>query len=641
MNNLKIVILLIALIAGTVSGRNKPSAAIAVNDKAWEDRYRTAPAIILSKERTIQVHPDFTVTELFHKRILINSDEGKSYGEIEFHYDKSHQKVTDIEAFTQTADGRKLSYERIQDLNTSAATGVYSDSRKKVITMPESVKGSIIDSRAKIVTFKPVIPGNFYDHFHQTYHDLPVKEHVNTLIIPQQFKLFITNLNTSLAPVIKRRGKDTVYVWTSTYNHNVQNEDFMPPSENVTQIIFLSTLENWRQFSDWAAGLFQKNGVATPELKQKVQALTKDKPDVGDKVQAIISYLQTDYRYVAMEMDSHGYEPHPASETFANKYGDCKDLTLLAITMLNEVGVQAWPIVISSLIDLNSPDLLPMPFYFNHAFLYSVIDNKPCFTDILIKGFKHDEIPVFYSGKTGFVINNQGGFFTRVPFPVPPDNTVLMKNIALREDGSAKADLNMTLSKGNSVLIQQKLKSASKEDHERFFAGLEARIKESGKVLSRSWENFDADGARIGIKMELDVPDAADLVGDMLTFGLDPVARGTVFTAPNRVHPIAFNKLESSLSRTTYTLPPGYEIIQKPADINLVSPICTYHRLYTATTDTIEIKENMEFTPTNLPASAYPEIQKFYDDLTRLTTNNKFIIKNSSKVARSAPSVGL
>ena len=255
----------------------------------------------------------------------------------------------------------------------------------------------------------------------------------------------------------------------------------MPPDENLNQIVFLSTLENWRQLSDWASRLFHKNGEATPDIKQKVQSLTKDRPAVGDKVQAIISYLQTDFRYVAMEMDSHGYEPHPASETFANKFGDCKDLTLLAITMLNEVGVNAWPIVTSSRIDLNSPDLLPMPFYFDHAFLYYLIDNKPYFTDVLIKGFKYNETPVFHSGKTGFVINDQGGFFTKIPLPSPPDSTTGTQNFALREDGSAKVDLNLTFAKSASVFIQQKFRSASKEDKEKLFAGLEAGMKGSGK----------------------------------------------------------------------------------------------------------------------------------------------------------------
>ena len=637
MNHLKIVGLLVALIAGTASGRNKPSTASAVNDQAWEERYRTAPAIILSKERTLQVHPDYSVTELVHRRTLINTDEGKSHGEIEISYDKSYQKVTDIEAFTETADGRKLSYERIQDLNTSAATGVYTDTRKKVITMPESVKGSIIDWRAKIETFKAVIPGNFYDHFHQTYSDIPVKEHINTLIVPEQIKLSIKTMNTALDPVKTQRGKDVEYVWKSTNNDKIQHEDFMPPGENVNQIIFLSTLEDWQQFSDWAYGLFRKNGAASPELKQKVQKLTKDKAVVGDKVQAIISYLQADFRYVAMELDSHGYEPHPASETFANKYGDCKDLTLLAMTMLSEVGVQAWPILISSLIDLNSPDLLPMPFYFNHAFLYYVLDGKPCFTDILLKGFKYDEIPIYLAGDTGLVVNDQGGFFTRVPLPDPPDSTVVTKKIALREDGSANVNLNLTLSKGDSVVIQQKFKSMSKDDHERFLAALEANLKESGKVRSHRWENFDADGARIGIKMALDVPDAAAEVGDMLTFGIDPIARGRYFTAPRRVYPIAYDKHETALNQTTYILPAGWEVIKKPADIKLVSPLCTYDRLFTTTNGRIVIKESIVPTPTNLPASAYPIIQEFFDDLTRLTTNNKFILKKSSPAATDAP----
>ena len=65
-------------------------------------------------------------------------------------------------------------------------------------------------------------------------------------------------------------------------------------------------------------------------------------------MQAIAQFLQTQIRYVAIELGIGGWRPHPASDVFSNRYGDCKDKATLAIAMLHSVGIESYYVIINA-----------------------------------------------------------------------------------------------------------------------------------------------------------------------------------------------------------------------------------------------------------------------------------------------------
>jgi len=606
----------------------------------WEEKYKDEPYVLLKKERVIRINKDYTFSETMYKKATIQKEEGKSVGEIKLNYDQSREEIRDIEAYTITPDGKKLPYEKIQDLNTSVDKAMYSDERVKVISMPNVVKGSIIEWKATYFTRKPTVPNHFYDHFHFTHDNYPVKELTYKIIAPKDMKLYFKKQNTEIEPRVENTGGDTVYTWELKDTDKMQNEEYMPPSEELNQIVFISTLTDWKQVSDWAWNLFRKNLSITPEIKQTVQELTRDKKTTAEKIQSVIEYIRSEFRYVAMNMDTHNFEPHPVPEIFANKYGDCKDHTLLAMAMLSELGVKAWPVALSNSIDLKKDASLPMPFFFDHAFLYFELEDKQYYTDVLLKEYTFDEVPSVLAEKKVFIINDTGGFFTTLPAADRDEVTISVhQNVTIRSDGTSMVILQTDFSRSISVAMRQKFNSLNAEYKEKALAAFEKSVVDGGDIVEKSWNGIDTPNTRINFTVKYEDHGLVERMGNMMVFGIPKAKRGALFSAPKRKHPLVFHALLRTEQDIYYTLPQGYEAIEIPNKVLLQRAFADYIREYASEGSIITGRETLAFNSINLSADEYLNVQNFYDDIARMTVK-KVVIRQKEDSPASPISLG-
>ena len=87
--------------------------------------------------------------------------------------------------------------------------------------------------------------------------------------------------------------------------------------------------------------------VATPEIKQKVAELTAGISDPLEKIRALAAFTQRQIRYAAIEIGIGGHQPHAAGDVLGHRYGDCKDKATLLNTMLQEIGIDSYNVMIS------------------------------------------------------------------------------------------------------------------------------------------------------------------------------------------------------------------------------------------------------------------------------------------------------
>ncbi|HEX8947525.1 MAG TPA: DUF3857 and transglutaminase domain-containing protein, partial [Dissulfurispiraceae bacterium] len=581
----------------------------------------------------VKINKDYSYTETTHTIDRIQQEGAKDLGEITLEYDQKREEITDIEAYTIMPDGTKLRPEKIQDLNAPSGGGIYSDDRVKVITMPNVTVGSTIDWKATKVTKTPVIPHNFYDSFRFTC-TCPIKEARYRITAPKGMKLNFKNLNNAITPKVETSGEEATYTWETYHNETDDNEEFMPSPEERIKRITVSTLTDWKQFSAWAWSLYQKNLTGSPELKKKVRELTADKRTTGDKIQAIIDYIRKDYRYVFMGIESHSYEPHPEDEIFKSKYGDCKDQTLLAIAMLSEIGVKAWPTLLSTGSDLKRRDLLPIPFYFNHVILSFDLQGREYFTDVLLQGYKFQEIPVHLANKGAFVVDDRGGAFVTIP---PTDKaevtTSSEEKVTIRDNGSARVELTLAFPKSVSIELRERLKSMGAEEKEKFYAAMETRLALGGKVLNRRMKNEDVPYSQLLFTMSYENPTLVQRVGDMMMFGLPQVQRGTLFSSPKRRYPVVFLSQAWIEGNVAYTIPDGYEVVSLPKKISLDNGFASYTREYIAEGSRITGKEFFVYKQARIPVEDYHTVQGFFDELSR-TTSDKVVIRKQANTAK-------
>jgi hypothetical protein len=592
----------------------------------WEQKYKNEPYIIMLLEETVTIHQDYSTTTRRHAIKKVQKESAKSIGEIALLYDKDKEEITAIDAYTITPDGKKLQYEKIQDLSTSGENSVYSDARKKVITMPGVVVGSIIDAEVTIKRHKPVIEHNFFDSFHFSGSN-PIKDARYSITAPKDTLLNIKVLNASIDPKVESNDDKVTYTWIIHNSDKVEREEYMPSPEEVYKFIHISTLKDWKQLSDWAGDLFKKNMIVTVEMKQKVAELTKGKTTLADKIQAIIEYIRQDYRYVSMNIQSHNYEPHPADEIFKNKYGDCKDQTLLAITLLSEIGVKAFPTFMSTYSDLHREDLLPMPLFFNHVILAIEVEGKRYYTDVLYKGYRFQELPSDHEGKKAFTLDNQNGFFTLLPVKSSNDKkTIEESKVAIKDDGTAVVDTDVILSKDFSVAIRERIKKLNPDQREKVFAAIETSMVSGGKILKKAWKNIDTPYEPIVLSIRYESTSIVQRMGDMMVFGLPQAKRKSVFSAPKRLYPIVFIAEDQTDARVTFIIPDGYEVSVMPKKVALNPPFATYLREYEDQGTQIIGKEMVGFKPSRVPIEDYPSVQSFLDEIAR-RTNDKILIK--------------
>lgn len=126
-----------------------------------------------------------------------------------------------------------------------------------------------------------------------------------------------------------------------------------------------SEWSDWPELQQWAQQLFQQNQVKSNELTAfiaKLQALPQ-----AQAIDRAINFVQNDIRYLGLELGVNSHLPNSPDQVFANRYGDCKDKALLLATLLQQLGVEASPALVSSSERYAVADLLPSHQAFNHA----------------------------------------------------------------------------------------------------------------------------------------------------------------------------------------------------------------------------------------------------------------------------------
>ena len=145
----------------------------------------------------------------------------------------------------------------------------------------------------------------------------------------------------------------------------------------------VSDLVSWGDLSSavaraWAAveadGLPDEPAFRRPELVNAAAVI------------ALINHLQSEFRYLSLDLQAGGWVPSGPMEVAVRRHGDCKDLAWLATTVLRSWGVKARPILVGSGFRERVADLLPMALAFNHAIVEVECDGLTRWFDLTARG---------------------------------------------------------------------------------------------------------------------------------------------------------------------------------------------------------------------------------------------------------------
>lgn len=438
----------------------------------------TTPAIIIIKDENYNILNDNSFIYTEHKMIKLLNEKGKSrYADIEIGFDDAIEYVEIDYIRIYTPDG--LIYEIPQEKyvhDVSPWTGSYSHFKQKIITYPQVMINSVIEYKYRKTTFHPLHKDNIQI-------GISIKE--NIPIIKSSYKISHP-INRELKikypvdykPIVETNNKEKSYYWQiNTPIKAIEIEPYMNLS-NYAPFITGSFFKNWHEIHDWLNPYYYGNTIkCNKDLQNLVNDLVKDCTYEEEKVKVIYNWINKNIRYIALEYGQGGIYPRNANDTYYNKYGDCKDQSILLTAMLRAAGVNAFPSLIKTASDFDSTIY---NLEFNHCITYVELKNKGLFLDVIAKKTPYHNLAAVDQDRLCFILKDNNWEIKRTPLSEPNDN-LDKRTMIINIDSTGKIDMTKkteTWGSQNTIyknyfinLTSEKIKEAVQYDLSYFCPG--------------------------------------------------------------------------------------------------------------------------------------------------------------------------
>lgn len=498
------------------------------------------------------------------------------------------------------------------------------------VKFPPLSVGDTIDVEARADTVRVGVFGNYFGVRH-LFHALGIastRHSEQIYLAPAGPRLHFSTRNGAPEPVVTHvklpgDGDGAEHV---QYTFTMQNlakppiESAMPNVLEFLPSVSVSTYGTWEEFTSWWWNLIEKECQSSPQIREKVAELVKGKTTREEKIRAIYDFVVTDVRYNAWEFGVHGYRPYSAATIFDRRYGDCKDKAILIQTMLREVGIDAYPVLIYADETRPKDDLtLPMVGLFNHCIAYVPAGDgmEPLFLDGTARNHPLGVLPEMDHGAKVVIVKGSKPVLDDVRYPEPGQNVdEAHLELTLETDGSAKGVLTLRPTGQFDVRAREIFGSeqgARKENLERMYSASLGRFKVNEL---RTSELSDL-AAPVEITAEIEIEKFAKSKGEDFALPLVPFRRKLLRSADEatRVYDLLLGTPEADSLTIEYRLPPTWTPRTIPAAARCETPFGDFLVEATASGSTIHVRSGSSTKVPRVTPGEYAAFRGFAREL--------------------------
>lgn len=211
--------------------------------------------------------------------------------------------------------------------------------------------------------YVPPMRGHFYDVV-PFWTGTPTLEKTYVLDAPAdkrvQFAVFQGALETS----VRTEGDRALYTFTARDLKPFPGEPCMVSHWDVAPKLVLATVEDWPEKSRWFWKVNEPQFETDAAIRAKTDELLEGVEGEEARIRTLVHWVAEAVRYLGLSMgEGEGYTTHPATMTFRERAGVCKDKAGLLVAMLRHAGFDAYIVMtqVGSRVEAIAAD------QFNHA----------------------------------------------------------------------------------------------------------------------------------------------------------------------------------------------------------------------------------------------------------------------------------
>jgi hypothetical protein len=597
-------------------------------------------AVLLYSEINVNVVSADKIKTQVRKAYKILRPGGRDYGLAIVSFN-SHKRITGLRGWCIPAQGKDYEIKDKEAIEIALpkveGSELISDVRDKVLQIPASDPGNVVGYEYETEEH-PLVLQDMWDF----QREIPVREIRYSLQLPAGWEYKASWINYPGSKPAQAGSNQ--WQWVVSDVKAIRKEQDMPPVEGISGQMIVSFFppggpssngfSSWQEMGNWYGNLTSGRRDASPEIKQQAITLTASASTAIEKMRALAKFVQRDIRYVAIELGIGGYQPHPAQEVFTHRYGDCKDKATLLSSMLSQIGVESYYVVINSERDSVTPEMPANVGGFDHVVLaiklpgnaadpslIATMDHprlgKILFYDPTNELTPFGQIGGYLQANYGLLVTPEGGELVALPKQPSTMNSIRRTaKLTLDQAGKLKGEVNETRIGDRAWSGRWRLRTVTKDAD---------RIKPIEDLLAASLSLFHITHATVlnlsqtdqpfGFNYSFEADNYAKNAGGLLlvrprVLGIESSA--LLETKEPRKFAIEFEGPSRDTDTFEITIPPGYEVDDLPPPVDAEYGFASYHSKTEVKGNVIGYSRTFEVKELSVPVSKADDLRKFY-----------------------------
>ncbi|MFD2969593.1 DUF3857 domain-containing protein [Sphingobacterium bambusae] len=436
-----------------------------------------------------------TQTRFFKNiKVLTENAGAENAGQIHLSFNPQYQTLVLHELYLlregERIDRLKIGKFELMPYETELSRSIYNGSYAAYLLLEDLRKDDKIILSYSVKGANPVFAGKFFDTFYLQGFE-PVGQVLVNYVVPKDRKLQFKGFLGAPAAQQQDLGSAISYYWDVTDESKADYEPNTPFWYATRQRVECSEFSKWSDVGKWASDV---NPIPTLQSSGKLsrfadQLWQKSTGDSMTYAQLAADFVQNDIRYMGIEVGEYSHRANSPEKVFAQRYGDCKDKSVLLAALLKHKGILSELILAHSTEDYGRENYLPAPSAFNHMVLYFRIDGRGQYIDPTITnqgGPFRDRYFPFY----GKVLPATAGAKLRDTEKIVAGNTRIEERFYLNKDGAATVDVVTIYTGPNADNIRSYFKQNAKNQIEKSYLNYYQKLyKQASKRAALTYED--------------------------------------------------------------------------------------------------------------------------------------------------------
>jgi hypothetical protein len=333
-----------------------------------------------------QVRVDGEVETTYRRRAykVVDRSGLEDAAQIDIDFDPTHEGVV-IHHVRIIRDGRTISVRdevaidilrKEKEIDDGILTGV----RTALLRLPAVRVGDVIDVGWSWIGRPSLWPGQYFGSMQLNW-SVPVAFTRYRVDLPATNDFAVYRHRG--APAARRvvgNGRDLIE-WIAIDPDPVVEDDGAPQWHRPWRRVALSTMPQWSQVVQWALPLYADASAFPSEFSDELTKIEREGRNPRVRAIKALRLVQDRIRYTSLSIGPGSYRPRSPAQVVHQGWGDCKDKAQLLVSVLRQLGIEAYPALTDSDEGAALATRIPSPIAFDHVIVEIRIDGRSYWVD--------------------------------------------------------------------------------------------------------------------------------------------------------------------------------------------------------------------------------------------------------------------